>query len=209
MWLPDEELWFELYFNLSIAESRTRGILVPKTLQVLVAFNKTFVGKILQDSHGNDVGPRAARQSNAFASKFNRMCPHLRARLHQSVFGKSGDTFLPEITLDMLLSYKDMKINMEYKGITKESEYNEDLQEWLHLFSHLPTVNDFPDSSVDDLPGSSAEDDAAAVLISMATQPTNSQPSFNGQSSFNSQESFNSGGKNISTTTLNITDTAT
>ncbi|KAH3942983.1 hypothetical protein HBI56_101210 [Parastagonospora nodorum] len=202
MWLPDEEVWFELYFNLSIAESRIRGILVPKTLQVLAAFNKTFVGKILQDSHGNDVGPRAARQSNAFASKFNRMCPHLRARLHQCVFGKSGDTFVPEITLDMVLSYKDMKINMEYKGITKESKYNEDLQEWLHLFSHLPTVNDFPESSVDNLPGlyvenlpdSSAEDDAAAVLISMATQSANIQPSFNGQSSFNSQQSFNSGG---------------
>lgn len=36
MLLPDEELSFELYFNLSIAESRVRGMLVPKTLQVLV-----------------------------------------------------------------------------------------------------------------------------------------------------------------------------
>lgn len=195
MWLPDEELWFELYFNLSIAESRIRGILVPKTLQVLAGFNKTFVGKSLQDSHGNHVGPRVARQSNAFASKFNRMCPHLRVRLHQCVFGKSGDTFVPEITLDMLLSYKDMKINMEYNGVTKESEYNKDLQEWLHLFSHLPTLHDFPDSSVeglpgsaiDDPPGSSAEDDAAAVLVSMATQSVNSQPSFDRQQSFNSE----------------------
>ena len=194
MWLPDEELWFELYFHLSIAESRVRGILIPKTLQVLAGFNKTFVGMTLQDSHGNDVGPRVARQSNAFASKFNRMCPHLRARLQQCVFGKSGDVFVPEITLDMVLSFKDMKMNMKYSGITKESEYNKNLQEWLHLFSHLPTANDFPDSSINNLPGSfvdglpssSPEDDAAAVLVSMANQSVNSQPSFNGQSSFNS-----------------------
>jgi hypothetical protein len=167
MWLPDEELWFELYFQLSIAESRARGILLPKTLLILNSFNQTFVGHILQDSHGNSIDPRVERSSNAFASKLNRMCPQLRARLHQCVFGKSGDIFVPKITLDMLHAYKEMKTEMADKGIDNESEYSEDLDDWRHLFSHLP--------SIDDAPVSTVEDDAAAVLISMATQPVDVQ----------------------------------
>lgn len=169
MWLPDEELWFELYFQLSIAESRARGILLPKTLLILNAFNQTFAGHILQDSHGNKIGPRVERNSNAFASKLNRMWPQLRSRLHQCVFGKSGDIFVPEITLEMLHAYKEMKTKMADKGIEKESQYSDDLTEWRHLFSHLPSIEDVPVPTV--------EDDAAAVLISMATQPINAQQS--------------------------------
>jgi hypothetical protein len=175
MWLPDEELWFELYFQLSIAESRARGILLPKTLLILNAFNQTFVGHILQDSHGNNIGPRVERNSNAFASKLNRMCPQLRTRLQQCVFGKSGDIFVPKITLDMLHAYKEMKTEMAVKGIEKESEYSDDLAEWCHLFFNLPSINHAPISTV--------EDDVAAVLISMATQPVNAQQcdSFGGE----------------------------
>jgi hypothetical protein len=169
-WLPDEELWFELYYHLSIAESRTRGILLPKTLQVLQAFNQTFVGQILQDSHGKSMEPRVERHSNAFASKSNRMCPQLRERLNQCVFGKSGDVFVPVITMKMLRTYKQMKTGMEKKGIEKESAYAENLEVWQYLFSHLPSSNDV---DVQDDPVTSVEDDAAAVLISMAAQSVN------------------------------------
>jgi hypothetical protein len=170
MWLPDEELWFELYFQMSIGEARVRGMLLPKTLLILDAFNETFVGRVLEDSHGNDVGPRIERKSNAFASKLNRMCPQLRARLHQSVFGKSGDIYVPKITFEMLQAYKDMKSDM---GIDEESDYSHDLEEWVHLFSHLPSIDDFPVTSV--------EDDVAAALISMAAQSVNTQQSQNSE----------------------------
>jgi hypothetical protein len=162
-WLPDEELWFELYYQLSIAESRTRGMLIPKTVQVLRMFNETFVGQVLQDSHGKTMEPRIERQANAFASKFNRMCLHLKARLTQSVLGKSGDAFVPSITMAMLQTYKQMKTAMADKGIKTESAYAENLAEWLHLFSHLPFTSQ-------DRPVTSVENDAAAALMSMATQ---------------------------------------
>jgi hypothetical protein len=42
LWLTDEELWMKLYFQLSIAESRKRGMLLPTTPDILVAFNVTF-----------------------------------------------------------------------------------------------------------------------------------------------------------------------
>jgi hypothetical protein len=174
VWLPDEELWFELYYQLSIAGSRVRGMLLPKTLGVLGAFNRTFVGHRIQDHNGYYTAPRAERQPNAFASKFNRMCPELRARLYQSMFGKSGDVFVPEITLEMLHAYKQMRAEMSRKGIEKESAYAVHLDEWCYLFAHLPSIEDFGMQT--DL-GSTVEDDAAAVLISMATQPVNAHTS--------------------------------
>jgi hypothetical protein len=167
LWLYDEELWFELYYQVSIAESRTRGILLPKTLSILEAFNQTFVGQVIQDSHGDNTEPRIERQPNAFASKFNRVYPQLRARLNQCVFGKSGDVFVPKITFRVLQTYKQMKAKMDEKGIKKESAYSEKLEEWQHFFSHLP---DYDDVEILDEPGSSVEDHAAAVLISMASQ---------------------------------------
>ncbi|KAH8730735.1 hypothetical protein GQ44DRAFT_722985 [Phaeosphaeriaceae sp. PMI808] len=127
LWLPDEELWFELHFQLTIAESRVRGILLPKTSAVLQSFNETFVGRVIRDCHGFDTEPRVERNSNAFASKFNRMCPGLRARLNQSVFGRSGDSFVPGISVEMLEAYKRMKGDMERKGIENESAYSEHL----------------------------------------------------------------------------------
>ena len=101
MWHEMEELWFELYFHLSIAESRKRGIMLPVTKVVRQAFNETFVGQVLQDKDGDDLDIRTERQSNAFASKFNRVCPLLRARLNNCVFGKSGDVFIPKITFEV------------------------------------------------------------------------------------------------------------
>jgi hypothetical protein len=167
VWLPDEELWFELYFQLSIAESRARGFLLPKTLHVLTAFNKTFVGQVVQDHHGLDTAPRVERAPNAFASKFNRMCPDLRARLFQCTFGKSGDMFVPEITLEMLNSYKAMKTEM---GLDKETVYAVDLEKWCRLFANLPSIGG-DDGVAKEESVSSAEDEAAAVLVSMATAP--------------------------------------
>jgi hypothetical protein len=173
-WLPDEELWFELYYHLLIAESRVRGMLLPKTVEVLGTFNVTFAGRVIQDHHGYDTAPRTERQPNAFASKFNRMCPELRTRLYQSMFGKSGDVFVPEITLEMLYAYKKMKMDMSNKGIEKESAYAVHLDEWCYLFANLPSIGDF--GMMAEL-GSSVENDAAAVLISMAMQPVNAHTS--------------------------------
>jgi hypothetical protein len=104
MWHEMEELWFELYFHLSIAESRQHGIMLPVTKAVRKAFNDTFVGKVLQDKDGNDLDIRTERQPNAFASKFGRVCPLLRARLDTCVFGKSGDVFIPKITFEVSLA---------------------------------------------------------------------------------------------------------
>jgi hypothetical protein len=108
MWHEFEELWFELYFHLSIAESRKHSIMLPTTKTVRNAFNTTFVGKVLQDKDGDDLEVRAERQSNAFASKFSRVCPLLRARLNNCVFGKSGDVFVPRITFQVSFQLYDM-----------------------------------------------------------------------------------------------------
>jgi hypothetical protein len=180
VWLPIEESWFELYFHLSIAESRRRGFILPKTTHVLTAFNDTFVGQVVRGLKGEDTQPRVERKPNAFAAKFNRMCPELRARLWQCTFGKSGDVYVPEITLEMVYEYEKMK---EEFGIEKESVYAGQLKEWCRLFANLPSIGDGgrKDESVpqvedrvgdgrgtsDDV--SLAEDEAAAVLVSMAT----------------------------------------
>jgi hypothetical protein len=136
MWLPDEELWFELYYHLSIAMSRHRGILIPKSKEVLDSFNETFASV----SGGTPNGEQTPgdRQSNAFASKLNRMCLNLKARLTASLYNKSGDSFVPEITLEMLEVYKKMKSNLATKGIYGESLYSDNLEEWKYFFSHLP-----------------------------------------------------------------------
>ncbi|KAH7396792.1 hypothetical protein DE146DRAFT_789439 [Phaeosphaeria sp. MPI-PUGE-AT-0046c] len=172
IWLPDEELWFELYYHIMIAESRARGILLPKNARVLEAFNKTFVGRIVQDHNDRESAPRTARQFNAFASKFNRMCPKLRARLKQCIFGKSGDIFVPDITLGMVSAYKDMKAALEESGIVEESDYAEHLSEWCHLFAHLPGTSHVTKQQKQ---LSMAEDDAAAVLISLSQDSVQSE----------------------------------
>ncbi|CAO2655708.1 Nn.00g045110.m01.CDS01 [Neocucurbitaria sp. VM-36] len=179
IWHEEEELWFELYFHLSIAESRTRGILIPKTKAVLEAFNESFVGRVLKDKDGNSIEARRERQLNAFASKFNRICPHLRARLHQSVFGKSGDMFVPKITDIMLKTYQQMKAEMCAQGIIGESDYSDNLEEWQHFLSHLPSYSnvetqDIPTESAEDIV-KAKEDDAAAALLSLSHEPIHLQ----------------------------------
>ncbi|KAJ4371262.1 hypothetical protein N0V83_004479 [Neocucurbitaria cava] len=166
MWHEEEELWFELYFHLSIAESRSRGMLLPKTKEVLDAFNKTFVGCVLTDKEGNELEARAERQLNAFASKFNRMCPELKARLNQSVFGKSGDIFLPKITNGMLEEYRQMRSEMAAQGITEESEYSDNIEVWQTFLSHLPSSSD--GEAQEDTLLSEEDSEAAATLVSMA-----------------------------------------
>lgn len=168
LWVEDEELWFELYYQLSIAEARTNGILLPKVPAVLAAFNDTFAGRILQDIKGNDTEPRAERSANAFASKLNRMCTGLHNRLNQCVFGKSGDVYVPTITLNMVHAYKRMKQEMAHKGITVESAYSDNLAEWLHFFSHLPTVSGAEQEI-------SREDIAAEALLDLYTRPVKVQ----------------------------------
>lgn len=140
VWCEEEELWFELYYHLSIAESRARGLLLPKIKMISDAFNATFAGHTFGDQDGNEVEPRATRQVNAFGAKFKRMCPRLRSRLHQCVFGKSGDVFVPEITLDMLGRYREMKLQMSDMGVVEESAYSDDLGEWQSFFFNLSSI---------------------------------------------------------------------
>ncbi|KAF1829134.1 hypothetical protein BDW02DRAFT_583928 [Decorospora gaudefroyi] len=142
MWHEYEELWFELYFQLSIAESRTRGIMLPATKAVRDAFNEMFAGKVLKDKDGVDLEARSERQGNAFASKFNRVCPVLRARLNACVFGRSGDVFVPTITFNMLDTYKGMKAEMVAKGITEESVMSDNLEEWKRFLSGLTDLEE-------------------------------------------------------------------
>jgi hypothetical protein len=169
MWHEMEELWFELYFQVSIIESRKRGLLLPKTAELVQAFSGLFAGRVLQDSDGEDIPARTARLLNAFASKYNRVCPLLKARLAQSVVGKFGDTFIPEITMRMLERYKGMKDGMAAKGIAGESAYAENLEEWKDFLLHLP---DGSDAEMLDTDVSKAdEENAAAALISLASSP--------------------------------------
>ncbi|KAH6865671.1 hypothetical protein BKA58DRAFT_276898, partial [Alternaria rosae] len=141
LWYEAEELWFELYFQLSIVEARKRGIMLPGSRQVREAFNKTFVGKVIQGRADEDLPPRVQREGNAFASKFNRMYPLLRARLNGCVMGRSGDVFVPVITFGMMESYKVMKRNLAERGIEAESEYADGLQEWQWFLSNMPDVD--------------------------------------------------------------------
>jgi hypothetical protein len=136
IWLPDEEIWFELYYHLSIAMAQACGMLIPKSREVLKSFNSTFAPLADGSSDGEQLpGDRSA---NAFASKLNRMCINLRNRLLASVYNKSGDCFVPTITLDMLQGYKNMKLDLAMKGIYGESAYSDGLEEWKHFLSHLP-----------------------------------------------------------------------
>jgi hypothetical protein len=168
LWLPDEELWFELYWQLSIAESRLHGLLVPKSSIILNAFNETFVGRVIKGLDGNDTTPREARRLNAFASKLNRMCSDLRERLYQSTFGKSGDIFVPKITFEMLDAYKSMKAEMKEKGIVEGSAYSEHLEHWCRLFSNLPKTENLNMRSKSI---SAVEYDAATALVDLASSP--------------------------------------
>ncbi|KAF1936965.1 hypothetical protein EJ02DRAFT_304847, partial [Clathrospora elynae] len=142
MWHELEELWFELYFHLSIAEARSRGILLPTAKQIRDAFNETFVGQVLQGKHGDDLAVRTERQSNAFASKFNRMFPQLRERLNKCVFGKSGDVFVPKISFGMMHRYKAMKAKLAAKGIKNKSEDSENTEEWQQFLAHFTDDKD-------------------------------------------------------------------
>jgi hypothetical protein len=172
VWHEMEELWFELYFQLSIVEARARGIMLPSSKTVRDKFNETFVGTMLQDKDGDDLEPRAARLGNAFASKFNRMCPVLRARLNQCVFGRSGDVFVPRITFKMMEVYKGLKDEMRAKGIEKESEYADDLAEWQRFLSRLGDVENVEVLEMTEEKEMEAkEEDAVAALLCLANSP--------------------------------------
>jgi len=180
LWYEQEDLWFELYFQLSIVESRKRGILLPASRQVRDAFNATFVGSVIQDRAGNDLPPRVERESNAFASKFKRMYPVLRARLNSCIFGKSRDTYIPRITFKMMERYKAMKADIAAKGIECESEYADHLEDWQHFLLHLPDadhvkIQDVTKEEEDNKEMEAKEVDAVAALISLAHSPINSQ----------------------------------
>ncbi|KAF1911048.1 hypothetical protein BDU57DRAFT_598828 [Ampelomyces quisqualis] len=172
MWLPDEELWLELYWQLSIAESRLHGLLVPRSSVILDAFNETFVGRVIKDVHGNDTAPRQARRHNAFTAKLNRVCSHLRERLHQCTFGKSGDVFVPKITLGMLHAYRDMKMEMREMGIVEESAYSDHLEHWCRLFSNLPKLENLDKR---ERSFSAIEYDAATALLDLANPPVDAR----------------------------------
>jgi hypothetical protein len=179
LWHEAEELWFEVYFQLSIVEARKRGILLPATRQVRDAFNKTFVGRVIRDRAGRELPPRVEREGNAFASKFSRVVPLLRARLNACVFGVSGDVYVPEITLEMLERYKVVKREMADKGIECESEDADGVGEWQDFLSRLEDggdgeVKENAEEQEESRDLEAKEVDAAAALISLANSPVNS-----------------------------------
>ncbi|KAI4622464.1 uncharacterized protein J4E87_006406 [Alternaria ethzedia] len=176
LWYEAEELWFELYFQLSIVESRKRGIMLPGSRQVRDAFNKTFVGSVIKGRNGEDLPPRVEREGNAFASKFNRMFPALRARLNGCVVGRSGDVFVPVITFGMMERYKVMKESLVKRGIEAESEYADGLEEWRWFLSHLPDVEMEAVVKEEEVREMEAKEyDAVAALVSLANSPVDSR----------------------------------
>ncbi|KAI4950054.1 hypothetical protein J4E91_004710 [Alternaria rosae] len=166
-----------LYLQLSIVEARRRSIMLPGSRQVRKAFNKTFVGKVIQGRAGEHLPPRVEREGNAFASKFNRMFPLLRARLNGCVMGRSGDVFVPVITFGMMERYKVMKRNLAERGIEAESEYADGLQEWQWFMSHLPDVDmqAVVKEEEDAREMKAKEYDAVAALVSLAYSPVDSR----------------------------------
>ncbi|KZM26044.1 hypothetical protein ST47_g2795 [Ascochyta rabiei] len=148
VWVPDEEAWIELYFHLSIAETRKHGIRLPMTKDVWQAFLQFFGDRELTGKYG-EVVTRKPRTNSAFSAKFRRF-EELAERLEQCMRGKSGDLFMPNMTETMLDRFKEMKGGMEAKGLKKESAYaGQDLQDWLAFFSHLPTEGDVDDAETD------------------------------------------------------------
>ncbi|KAI4954750.1 hypothetical protein J4E86_006060 [Alternaria arbusti] len=177
LWYEAEELWFELYFQLSIVEARKRGIMLPGNRQVRDAFNKTFVGRVIKGRGGEDLEPRVEREGNAFASKFNRMFPALRARLNGCVLGRSGDVFVPVITFGMVERYRVMKGKLAERGIEAESEYADGLEEWQWFLSHLPDVEmeAVVKEEEEAREMEAKEYDAVAALVSLANSPVDSR----------------------------------
>ena len=177
LWYEAEELWFELYFQLSIVEARKRGVMLPGSRQVRDAFNETFVGRVIKGRGGEDLPPRVEREGNAFASKFNRMFPALRARLNGCVVGRSGDVFVPIITFGMVEKYKVMKGNLAKRGIETESEYADGLEEWRWFLSHLPDVEmqTVVKEEEEAREMKAKEFDAVAALVSLANSPVESR----------------------------------
>ncbi|KAI4656684.1 uncharacterized protein J4E78_006575 [Alternaria triticimaculans] len=176
LWYEAEELWFELYFQLSIVEARKRGIMLPGSRQVRDVFNKTFVGRVIKGRGGEDLPPRVEREGNAFASKFNRMFPALRARLNGCVVGRSGDVFVPVITFGMVERYRVLKVNLARMGIEAESEYADGLEEWQWFLSHLPDVGMEAVVEEEEVREMEAKElDAVAALVSLANSPVDSR----------------------------------
>ena len=136
-WHELEELWMELYYHFSIAEARKRSIQLPTPKRLRNAFNAMFEGRVLQHRHGGDLEPRSKRHATAFGSKFNRMFPVLKGRLHGCVDGKGAEIFMPEITFGMLLPFEEKKVEMADKGIKTDSEDVDDMEEWQHFLTHL------------------------------------------------------------------------
>ncbi|RMZ74689.1 hect-domain-containing protein [Pyrenophora seminiperda CCB06] len=141
-WHPLEEIWMELYYQLSIVEAREREIQLPTPKQLRDAFNEIFVGRVLKDKYGGDLDPRSERHATAFGSKFNRMCPVLKARLSNCVSGKGGEGFLPGITFEMLQLYKAEKAALAEKGIKSDSEDADGMEEWQRVLSQLSSIAD-------------------------------------------------------------------
>ena len=127
----------ELYYHLSLAEARKRSIQLPTPKQLRNAFNVMFEGRVLEHRHGGDLEPRSKRHATAFGSKFNRMFPALKAKLHDCVTGKRAENFMPEITFGMLLQFKEKKAEMADKGIKSDSDDADDIEEWQHFLAHL------------------------------------------------------------------------
>jgi hypothetical protein len=184
MWLPNEELWIELYYQLSIAEARKHGLTLPKAKTVGEAFIEFFAERELTDRHGQVV-TRTPRAQSAFGSKFNRVFHTLRERLVQSVVGQSGDEFMPTITEAMMDDFRNKKEELIQEGDDKLSG---DSQEWRDFFANLASEDDTDgevrEKEVEHLNesgvgvGTAQEaSDAAATLTQMSSQSNSTQTS--------------------------------
>ncbi|KAF2791945.1 hypothetical protein K505DRAFT_201805, partial [Melanomma pulvis-pyrius CBS 109.77] len=152
LWHQDEELWIELFFNLFVIAAMSRHIAKPAYLKMCANFNDFFEGKVVQDRHGNDLAPRPNRNLSSFKAKLTRSCVLIKKRLNVVLQDKKGDVevYRPRINETMLAEYKRLKQEMQDKGLEIESEYSDNLAEWLEFISNIPSEEDSEWTEIDD-----------------------------------------------------------
>ncbi|KAF1923165.1 uncharacterized protein M421DRAFT_332058 [Didymella exigua CBS 183.55] len=140
-WLPDEELWLEMYCHLSIAETNRRAIDLPAKNDVGEEFLRFFEGRKLEDQHGGAV-KRERRTLSSVTGKFGRSFPYLRECLAQAVVGMSGHVFTPSITGEEIDRFKTFKAEILEKGIRTEMVGFVNSPEWRAFFLSQSSGND-------------------------------------------------------------------
>jgi hypothetical protein len=179
-WKPKEEFWVELYYHVSIAETRRRTIRRPRKNAVGQEFLDFFASRKVMNRYGENV----QRDMPSFSGKFGRRTtfPQLRQRLAEDVMGTTGDGFMPTFTVKVINRFRRLKAVMAAKDVQIDSVDFLDSSKWEDLFlnpssdqSENDTVVDDEKENLDDpiIVRRSVEGDidAAATLISMAFQP--------------------------------------